>query len=209
MPTLEDFTQLCGQNLTLDQPTESLKINFDVPTSEQVSNCTSFILWAGEAQFKLLPYTARTDLSVPVDGTAQVVLSITDFVGKIIKLDMLGAKPFYLSISAVQGKCMVWWQAVCMHKYVHVSQLDSIVESTGNGTHRYCAAYYRTCDWHHCIHNMFLCDDVVQCAGDETLCYQSESVLLTRCAGQCAFPFTTFFCPQSPLTPSCCSLSWA
>ena len=96
---------MCGHNLTIAEPNESLQIDFNVLAGDELSanhptNCTSFIVWSGLPQFKLYPFTARSNTVVRgINDHPQVVLSITDVQGKIIKLDMFGPKPFYLSIT--------------------------------------------------------------------------------------------------------------
>jgi hypothetical protein len=99
---------MCGQNVTLSEPVQSLKINFKVASlitnGSELSNCTSFVEWRGEPQFKLLPFTARFDPAMPEEKGAKVVLSITDYLGKVIKLEMFAPRDFYLSITPVHCK---------------------------------------------------------------------------------------------------------
>ena len=96
---------MCGHNLTLAEPNESLQVDFNVPTGDTFdkANCTSFIVWSGPPVFKLLPFTTRSvNSAIDIDEHPQVVLSITDVKGEVIKLDMYGSKPFYLSITPMQ-----------------------------------------------------------------------------------------------------------
>lgn len=71
-------------------------------------NCTAFITWNGPAEFKLLPYTAKSQPSeIEVESHEkkdEIVLSIHDVLGQMIHLDMFGSKPFYLSITPMLSK---------------------------------------------------------------------------------------------------------
>lgn len=143
-----------------------------LPNLEEQANCTSFILWTGDANYKLLPYTARSPhpLASGVDGQPEVVLSITDVQGKLLKLQMFGSKPFYLSITPVVKKSTSKRQASIMLKSVGLEghdQQSTVLQST-------CPEHYTSCGQNECIHSHFACDSVYQCATDELACFDSK-----------------------------------
>ena len=187
-------------------------MNFNVPVTDKLplENCTAFILWTGSTDFKLLPYTARspTAPAAGVSASPEVVLSITDVQGRLLKLAMFGSKPFYLSVTPVVRKQSLTvqeqppqQQQQSPHVVLKSSSAQLLSRKEGGAEIeieakeaegkqkpsssplppiiiKRCPENYVGCGLNECIHGHFACDSVAQCATDELSCFDSKSLLL-------------------------------